>query len=91
MEVIQIMIGLLKMIDNDETIEIENKYQDVNHTLLNSVIYLADEYLTNSDNTSLLYIDQIKKAGFDVFPVEQDSFGWLIGGIRMKRGIILFG
>ena len=53
MEVIQIMIGLLKMIDNDETIEIENKYQDVNHTLLNSVIYLADEYLTNSDNTSL--------------------------------------
>lgn len=36
-------------------------------------------------------IDALEEAGFDVFPLEKDSFGWLIGGIQTNCGIVVFG
>lgn len=87
MEPINIIIGLLKMIDNDETISITT---EKSNPLINSVIYLADEYLTCEIHGKRA-IQEIKNAGFDVFPGEQDRYGWLTGCIQMKRGIIVFG
>ena len=80
---LQIIISLLKKIDEDESIDVNN------HTLVNTVIYLADECLTGDDNH--YNIECVKKAGFDVFAGEQDRFGWLTGCIQLKRGIIVFG
>lgn len=34
---------------------------------------------------------RLGNAGFEVFPGEQDSFGWLSGCIQTKKGIIVFG
>ena len=31
------------------------------------------------------------RSGFDVYAGEQDRFGWLIGCISLKRGILYFG
>jgi hypothetical protein len=67
--------------------------------------YDEDEYITNTEAGSLassILIDQdgncnwdnihiLEKNGFSVFPVEKDSFGWLIGGIATKKGIITYG
>ena len=80
---LQIIISLLKKIDEDESIDINN------HTLVNTVIYLADDCLTGDDNR--YNIECVKKAGFDVFAGEQDRFGLLTGCIQLKRGIIVFG
>ena len=88
MEPINIIIGLLKMIDKDETISL--KTEERKNPLINAVIYLADEYLT-CEIHGKRGIQEIKNAGFDVFPGEQDRFGWLTGCIEMKRGIIMFG
>jgi hypothetical protein len=33
----------------------------------------------------------LEDAGFSVFPLERDSFGWLVGGIETHHGIIDFG
>jgi len=36
-------------------------------------------------------ISILKSVGFDVIPIEKDRFGWLIGGIVTKKGIITYG
>jgi hypothetical protein len=33
----------------------------------------------------------LKQNGFKVFPLEKDSFGWLIGAVTTNKGIITFG
>ena len=82
---LSLIINLLEKIDEDESINIDD------NILVNAVIYLADEYLTGEDGESSGNIEYIKKAGFDIFAGEQDSFGWLTGCIQLKRGIIIFG
>lgn len=36
-------------------------------------------------------ISIVKSAGFNVIPIERDRFGWVIGGIVTKKGIITYG
>jgi hypothetical protein len=33
----------------------------------------------------------MKNSNYDVFPIERDRFGWLIGGIQTSKGIIAYG
>ncbi len=88
-EEVNTIIGLLRIIDNDQTISLDLE-EGPRNPLISAVIYLADEYLTCEINGKQC-IQEIKDAGFDVFPGEQDRFGWLTGCIQMKRGIIMFG
>ena len=80
---VSIIISLLNKIDEDESIDINN------NIIVKAVIYLADDCLTGDEN--YCNIEYIRKSGFDVFAGEQDRFGWLIGCIQTKRGIIVFG
>jgi len=59
--------------------------------LINAVVYLADDCLTGEDADSYENINEIRKAGFDVYAGEQDRFGWLTGVIELKTGKIVFG
>ena len=36
-------------------------------------------------------IQKLIKKGYNIYPCEQDRFGWLCARIEMKRGVILFG
>jgi dynactin complex subunit len=84
-DTVYVIIQLLKMIDEDETIDVKEK-----HPLIDAVIYLADEHLTGNENFK--NIVTIREAGFDVYAGEQDRFGWLVGCIELKRGgVIMFG
>ena len=78
------IIHLLKMIDEDDTIDIKKK-----HPLIDAVIELANDCLTGNENFK--NIITIRKSGFDVYAGEQDIFGWLVGCIELKRGVIMFG
>lgn len=84
----ELLIQLLKFIDNDETIDLEK-----NHPLIKAVEYIADECLIGGDCRKPLYepAQQLKLAGYELEPGEVDRFGWLSGWIIMKRGRILFG
>jgi len=85
---VSVIIYLLKKIDDDETIDNE-MITKATHPLVKAVIYLADEYLTGDDNFKNILT--VRKAGFDVYAGERDSFGWLTGCIELKSGIIVFG
>jgi hypothetical protein len=36
-------------------------------------------------------IDELRGVGYDVFPLERDAFGWLIGGIQTSAGVLIYG
>ena len=36
-------------------------------------------------------IDKLKELGFNVYAGDEDSFGWLVGCIETKNGIIVYG
>lgn len=76
-----VIVSLLKKIDENESIDI------FDHCLVDTVIYLATEYLIGDEQK----IEHIKDSGFNIFAIEEDSFGWLVGCIQLKRGDIIFG
>jgi len=84
-----LIITLLQAIDADETIKINGENYDTIHPLVNAVIYLANEYLTADDRH--IHMRVLKQKGYNIFPGEQDRFGWLTGCIQLPRGVIVFG
>ena len=62
--------------------------------LINHISILADEvFITNEghvNHENIQYLYKINK-NYNVFPIEQDRFGWLIGGIETEKGVITFG
>lgn len=84
-----LILALLREIDDDTSITIQGDTYDSTHPLVNAVIYLSNQYLTSDERH--LYMRVLKHSGFDVFPGEQDRFGWLTGCIQLKRGMIVFG
>jgi hypothetical protein len=85
----ELILALLREIDNDTSIPVQGDKFDCTHPLVNAVIYLSNEYLTSDQRH--LHMRVIKQSGFDVFPGEQDRFGWLTGCIQLQRGMIVFG
>jgi hypothetical protein len=51
----------------------------------------TDALVTGDGRCNWSAISEVKNNGFDVFPLERDSFGWLVGGIKTRRGIVAFG
>ena len=49
------------------------------------ILFITEEGRCNFEN-----ISQARQLGVDIIPLEQDRFGWLIGGIVTKKGIIHF-
>jgi hypothetical protein len=84
-----LILALLREIDDDTSITVQGDNFDTTHPLVNAVIYLSNQYLTSDERH--LYIRVLKQSDFDVFPGEQDRFGWLTGCIQLKRGMIVFG
>jgi len=53
---------------------------------------LAEELLIDIDGQLMWdHIEMLEDEGYNVFPYEQDRFGWLIGCIKSSKGIITFG
>ena len=67
-------------------------YLSPNYPEVSEVIDLADKYLIDDQGyCNWENINILKAKGFDVFPVERDSFGWILGGILTSKGIIVYG
>jgi hypothetical protein len=81
---------LIDRINNSEMEESE--YLSEPTELISEISDLACElFITNSGKCNGDTIAEAGKHGINIFPVEQDRFGWLIGGIGTKKGIITYG
>ena len=66
-------------------ISAENPYAKTAGTLAESLL------ITPSGSCNWDAIDELRRAGYSVFPLERDSFGWLIGGIQTAVGVLVYG
>lgn len=88
---IQKLLTLLIKLEKDNSI-VSSNYLEDNIQIVNEIVDLADELLITTDgqcnwkNMSIL-----ENHNFDVFPIEVDSFGWLIAGIHTDKGVIIYG
>jgi hypothetical protein len=54
--------------------------------------YIAESVLiTSSGGVDWDAVSVLGEAGYSVFPIEKDRFGWLIGGIQTGVGILTYG
>jgi hypothetical protein len=83
-------IELVKDLNNSDITEKE--YLDEPDVLINKIIDIALVlFIDHNGHVDYDNILEVEKHGISVFPLEQDRFGWLIGGIGTKKGIIPFG
>ena len=62
------------------------------HELIHNISNLAVVLLiTEQGDCNWDNIMMSRNNGIDIFPLEQDRFGWLIGGIQTEKGIIQYG
>jgi hypothetical protein len=77
-----------------DTFTFNKEDMDTGACLLTKASQLADELFIdpyggiNWDNINTFCN---KCDVYDVYPLESDSFGWLVGGIKTKKGIVVFG
>jgi hypothetical protein len=54
--------------------------------------YIAESVLiTSSGGVDWEAIAVLEEAGYSIFPIEKDRFGWLIAGIQTGVGILTYG
>jgi hypothetical protein len=81
-------IQLLQEFENDTSLE-----YDYDEFIANTHIgEVASRLLIDKDGRcNWENINTLKEKGFSAVPLEKDRFGWLIGGIVTKKGIITYG
>ena len=52
---------------------------------------LCDVLITEGGNLNWDAKDDLYRAGYECFPVEQDRWGWVIGAVWTEKGSITFG
>ncbi len=93
------LVCVLHAIMAEPTIEARGENQSLNwgdindrHKLVQEAAYLAESVLIDENGERDMYAESILRlAGFDVFCMEKDSYGWLIGAIETDKGLITYG
>jgi hypothetical protein len=88
------LVELIKSIDANP--DIKEKYGFIpehQHPDVYKASILADTlFINEKGECNWRNIDIMRyQYGYDVFAVEKDRFGWLIGGIQARKGTITFG
>ena len=88
-----IMEEFLEKIKELEESEIEaSAYLSSFNERVIEIVMLADRLLIDDNgHCNWEHINFMKNSNYDVFPIEKDRFGWLIGGIQTSKGIIAYG
>jgi len=83
-------IILLKMIE--DTVEEESEYLPGDNEFVLLARSVAHDLLIAKNGQPNWYnIEELRNSGYDVFAIERDRFGWLVGGIQTSKGIFTFG
>lgn len=85
------LVALLTEINN--SVLRPRQYLDEKHhsavPLIKSL--LCEVLITPGGNLDWDAKDQLHAHGFEVYPVEQDRWGWILGAVVTNKGDIIFG
>ena len=84
-------LTLLKRLEDDEFLE-GDEFLSQDIPIVHEISLLADDVLiTPTGFCNWENIHLMESHGYQVFPLEHDNFGWLVGGIQTQKGIIAYG
>lgn len=81
------LLAFLKILEKDDNIPVS---EYVSKKFSDTIILLACDILIDDDGNNTYFVNELRKH-YDVFPIEQDNVGWVLGGIRTTKGIIVYG
>ncbi len=85
------LLKLLKALEDAEEIE-DTEFLSFTIPIVSEISRYAEQLLiTKTGNCDWERIEELATHGYHAFPVERDSFGWLIGGIQTLKGVITYG
>lgn len=91
------IIHLLKAIESCDDIDgvdtcLNHGYLYDRHPLIQQVTRAIEAFLIKPDGARN-YTGEIdlEEAGYRVFCLEKDKFGWLTGGVETEKGVIAYG
>lgn len=85
------LLKLLLQLEHDDSI-ISSNYLEDSIPIVNEIVNLADKVLiTNQGQCNYKNISILENHNFNIFPIEVDSFGWLVAGIHTDKGVIIYG
>jgi len=85
------LLTLLVKLERDDSI-ISSDYLENSISIVNEIVNLADTLLiTNEGQCNWKNMSILENHNFTVFPIEVDSFGWLVAGIQTNKGVIIYG
>ena len=86
------LVTLLKALETANEIDGTHEFLSLDIPIVAEISRRAEKLLiTGNGDCDWDHIDDLKDCGYPVFPVEKDGFGWLIGGIGTKKGVITYG
>lgn len=90
---LDLLLALLKKIEDNKNIKDygENVILSDNPAVTEAIHIAEDVLITGMGGVNWGAVNVLSQHGYGVFPMEQDSFGWLIGGIATSKGILVFG
>jgi hypothetical protein len=80
------LLTLLIKLEQDDTIVSSEDHIPI----VNEIVNLADELLIINGQCNWKNMSILENYNFDVFPIEVDSFGWLVAGIYTNKGVIIY-
>lgn len=87
------LIQLLEDIENDAQITgTEYDILSTNHLSVYEASNMAESMLITAEGRcDWKNIRELQSKGYLVYALEKDRFGWLIGGIETRKGVIAYG
>jgi hypothetical protein len=85
------LLDVISQLERDDSI-LESGFLLIDHPLICEIKSIADLLLiTPEGGCNWNNIEILIDKSIDVFPVELDRYGWIVGGIHTKKGIITYG
>lgn len=86
------LVGLLQEVENS-AITPRDYLNETHHSAIPLIQSLLSEIMiTEGGNLDWDAKDMLlAKYGYSMFPVEHDSYGWIIGAVHTEKGAITFG
>ena len=86
------LVGLIRDLEATD-IPYRPYLDDTDHPTIASIARMLEElFITAGGHLDFDSKDKFMSVyGYELYPVEQDRWGWVLGGLQTKKGTIVFG
>lgn len=86
------LVKLIKEVEDSDIPE-QLHLSSEDHCLVPQIVVLLEElFITAGGHIDFDAKDKFMETyGYELYPVEHDRWGWILGGLITKKGVIVFG